>query len=841
MKLSYNWLSEYVRIDDIDPEEIALRLTMCTSEIEGVEEIGGKLDDVVIGRILEVTPHPDSDHLFLARVDVGQSVLDIVSGAPNTAVNTHVPVAPVGAKLPGGVKVRKARIRGAESRGMVCSEMELGISDDHSGLWILDEEIDNTGKLKPGTSLEALCPTQDYILDIDNKSITNRPDLWGHYGFAREISAIFERELHPLIPAEVDGGFAVGNGGPAIGPEIQVEVLDADLCPRYTAVALKGIRIEKSPFPVRRRLSTLGVRPISNIVDVTNYVMLLTGQPLHAFDAKQISHRKIIVRRAAKDETVTTLDAVERRCSEETLLITDPERAVAVAGVMGGLNSEIDGTTDEIIIEAANFNATSIRRTALRLGLRTEASNRFEKSLDPELAMHGLKLSASMVQELIPGASLSSPLADVYPGKPEPRHLTINTGWVSELIGMPIPGDRILGILRSLQFDVRELDDESLEVKVPSFRATKDVSIPQDLVEEVGRIYGYDNVNPVLPRIESIPPPRVEMLDFIGDLKGLLAGDLASTEIYTYSFIEDWALALFYDESLPFVELRNPVSAEMSRMRRNLIPNLFSVLPRNSTYKPEFSVFEIGSVYLPRSGKKTESGAGGTDTLPEERQFLALLMLGRVGTPGSPSVFFDTKGKLRLLCERLDLADTSLVSCSEGSSIPDAFARGVAGISRGFHPGRCAYLYSHGEVYGALSEINPKNLREIGIDFRQYRAAFFEIDVERLLQLVKGRLRHRRYAPLPRFPEVQLALAVVVDESVAVREVQDFIESAASQLMRRVELFDVYRGKPLEEGEKSLAFNLHYGRQDRTLTEKEANRVHEKIAEKIRSRGWHLR
>jgi phenylalanyl-tRNA synthetase beta chain len=833
MYLSFNWLNEYVNITDIDPHEIAHRLTMCTSEIESVEEVGGKLDPgkVVIGKILEVKPHPDSDHLFLTKTDVGRETLDIVSGAPNTAAGTFVPVALIGATLPGGMKVKKAKLRGAVSYGVVCSEKELDISDDHSGLWILNEDGVNEHSLEAGTPLEQLFGTHDFIFEIDNKSITNRPDLWGHYGFAREIAALYGRELVPLMDEKRRSDVLTSTAGRKIG----VQILDAELCPRYTAIGLSGIAIGKAPYYMRRRLSTLGVRPISNIVDVTNYVMLLTGQPLHAFDARHISDRTIIVRRAAKNEKVTTLDGVKRSCSEETLLITDAEKAVAVAGVMGGLNSEIDDGTDEIIIEAANFNPASIRRTAMRLGLRTEASNRFEKSLDPELALDGLCASALLVRDLLPGVSFSSPLADAYPGKRKKVTINLNCNWVSNLLGVSIDKERITGILNSLQFKVDNAKRDDLVVTVPSFRATKDVSIPQDLVEEVGRIVGYDNITPMLPRIESAPPYRVESLLFSRELKNLLAGDLSFTELFTYSFIDDAQAGLFYD-STSFVTLKNPVSAEMSRLRRSIVPNLFATLSRNSTLRDEFSIFEIGSVYAPPSKKKS-------DGLPDERTYVSGMVLSKIGASDRGSVFFETKGKVESLLTKLNMHDLRFSPLTELNHFKKTYNVDDLGTGEAAHPGRSALLCSGDTCFGILAELNPKFLKRIGMDFHLYRAGFFEIDLYLLMELVKQSRENTQYVPAPRFPEVALAFAVVVDETVPVLEVREYISSfkSTSKLLDRIELFDVYRGKSLEQGKKSLAFNVYYRRDDRTLTEKEANEVHEQIAEEIRKHGWSLR
>jgi len=829
MKLSYQWLNEYVKIDDIEPSKVAMKLTMCTSEIEGIEETGSDLDKVVVGRIVEVKPHPDSSHLFVTKIDVGNELLGIVSGAPNTRKDTFVPVALIGARLPGGLVVKKAKLRGVESFGVVCSEKELGVSDDHTGLWILDEENVQSGQLKPGVPVGRLFPTKDYIIDIDNKSLTNRPDLWGHYGFVRELAALFRREAKPVYPQEdINTVIEAREGDP-----IDLEIRDETLCPRYTAIRLSGIEVKKSPFLLRRRLFTLGVRPINTIVDITNYVMLHTGQPLHAFDASKISGNKIIVRRARQNEEFYTLDGVLRTLTPDTLLIADSEKGIAAAGVMGGSDSEIDEHTDTIIIESANFHPVNIRRTALRLGLRTEASNRFEKSLDPELTIFGLAGSVSMIKSLLPQSKISSPLADAYFSRKGKTTIALDTDWVSKMIGAPIEKKRIVEIVRSLNFGVEETGGPEVKVAVPSYRAYKDVTIPQDLVEEIGRVYGYDNIEPVLPHIESTPPFRDEILSFIRELKGILSGDLSFTEVYTYSFQDDKILELFYDEDTPFVRLKNPVSIGLSRLRRNLIPGLYGLIEKNAVARSEFSVFEIGSVYSPHQSCNKDSGE-----LPDERKRLCALMLGKEA--GRP-VFFQLKGRLECLFEKLNLGDAALVSIDTITSYSKRINLQDQGNLKNYHPGRRALLCYEATAFGIISELNPKLLKQIGIDFHACRAAFFEIDIPLLKDLAKDHEKRKRYNPLPRFPEVVLAFAVVVDETVPVDAVREFIRSYDSELIERVTLFDIYRDKPLPEGKKNLAFNVYYRLQDRTLTEKEANRVHEEIARKIREHGWELR
>jgi len=838
MKLSYNWLNEYVKIDDIDPQEVALRLTMSTSEIEAVEEVGDNLEKVVVGKIVEVRPHPDSGHLFCARVDVGKEILDIVSGAPNTKKGAHVPVALIGARLPGGLVVKRAKLRGVESFGVVCSERELDVSEDHSGLWILDEEGAVSRNLKPGVLLKSLFPTRDYIIDIDNKSLTNRPDLWGHYGFVRELSAIFKRKARPVYPQSAFDAVLHAKGGRPVG----VEIKDTELCPRYTAIRMSGVKVRKSPYFIRRRLFTLGIRPINGIVDVTNYVMLHTGQPLHAFDAGRIANDTIVVRRAHDAEEFYTLDGILRKLTSDTLLIADPEKAVAVAGVMGGLNSEIEESTGEIIIESANFNPVSIRRTALRLGLRTEASNRFEKSLDPELTISGIVGAVSMIGELFPESEVSSPLADADYSEKKKTVIALDTDWVSALIGVPIEKKKIVDILGALGFRVEDGSESEIRVGIPSFRANKDITIPQDLVEEIGRVYGYGNITPALPRIESSPPYRNEELYFIRTLKGILSQSLSATEVYTYSFLDDRLADLFYRSNSKFVRLKNPVSVNLSRLRRSLVPNLYQTIEKNINIRSEFSVYEIGSVYRPSDSTGGEKGPGvfsdGSIKLPDERNKLCSLMLGKADTG---PVFFRLKGKLECLLDMLNLGDTNFTSFEAIGDYDRCIDLEDYGELENCHPGRRALLVNPETAFGIIAELNPRLLKRIGIDFHACRAAFFELDIPLLHDLVKTNESKKKYRPIHKFPEVALAFAVVVDEDVPVKEVRQFILDYESDMIEDVKLFDIYRGSPLPGGKKNLAFNVYYRLEDRTLTETEANVVHEEIARKIREHGWELR
>ncbi len=840
MKLSYNWLSEYVDISDIDPYEVAERLTMSTSEIEGIHEVGDGLNGVVIGKILEVSPHPSSDHLYVAKVDVGKQLLTVVSGAPNTIKGSFIPVALPGAKLPGGINVKPAKLKGVLSEGVVCSEKELAVSDDHTGLWLLDREKVDSNALSPGKPITDVFPTRDYIIEIDNKSLTNRPDLWGHYGFARELSAIFKRELKSLF-SEEERELVLGFKD---GEKIEVEIWDRDLCQRYTVIMMSGINVGKSSYLLRRRLFTLGVRPINNIVDVTNYIMLLTGQPLHAFDADKVAGGKIIVRRAEDGEVVTTLDGIDRRLGKDNLVIADPEKAVAIAGVMGGANSEIGESTERILIESANFNGVNIRRTALKIGLRTEASNRFEKSLDPALTIDGLIGSVLLIKKEVEGAEIASPIADCNYADLKPKKIFLDCNWVSRILGTEIKEEEIIDILQLLLFKVEKEKGDRLLVTVPSFRATKDVTIPYDLVEEIGRIYGYNRISPELPDIKSTPPPKDREIFFIRDLKRISSLELGFTEVYTYSFQEDAFLDMFYKSGEKFVELFNPVSSTMSKMRRSLIPGLFPLIEKNHRYREEFSVYEIGSVYIPismggetRNNSTTEGKPADAGLLPDERRIYSALVLKRNNEKG---VFFYLKGKLESLFSRLYVDDFDFVAF-EDRDVPELFVKTLGGNGEIFHPSRRALVEAGGKLVGYMGELNPRLLKAIGIDYRRFRVAVFEIDVEELLEVVEECSEKKKYIKLPRFPEVALAIAVVVDEKVPVKEIADFIKGCNVKLLERIELFDIYRGAPLPAGKKNVAFNLYYRHSSRTLTEDEANAEHEKIARLIREHGWDLR
>ncbi|MFA4941992.1 MAG: phenylalanine--tRNA ligase subunit beta, partial [Patescibacteria group bacterium] len=482
MYISLKWLKDFVNIPaSITPEELGLKLTLHTVEIDGVEKQSEKFNNVVVGKILELKKHPQADRLQLVKVDIGKEKLDIVCGAHNIKEGDFVPVALVGAILPNGLEIKEAEIRGVKSHGMLCAEDELGLGQDHSGILILTK-----GKL--GQNLAENLKLDDTVFEVDNKSITNRPDLWGHFGLARDIAAFLDIKLiEPKINLEKIT--KLEKKGEVI--KLKAEVKDAKLCPRYMAIAMKGIKIADSPQWMKERLSAVGMRPINNIVDITNYVMLELGQPLHAFDANLV--KEIVVRRAEDKEMMETLDGQKRELNKEMLVIADDEKAIAIAGVMGGATSEISDKTDSIIIEAANFEPTQIRKTSQKLGLRTESSMRFEKSLDPNLCEQAIARVVELVKEICPGAVVASKLVDIKSFKINSDPIVLDISWLNKTIGEEIGEKTIIKTLNNLGFKTTQKKNE-ITVNVPTWRATKDISIREDLMEEIVRIYGYNNL-----------------------------------------------------------------------------------------------------------------------------------------------------------------------------------------------------------------------------------------------------------------------------------------------------------------------------------------------------------
>jgi phenylalanyl-tRNA synthetase beta chain len=800
MKISRNWLEEFVDLGGIEAADLGDRITMTTAEIEGIEAFGEGLSGIVAGRIVDVRAHAGADRLKVAEVEIGDRTVEVVCGAPNTRTGLVVPVALPGTTLPGGQRIEAARIQGVASAGMLCSIRELGLGDDHSGLLTLDATAE------PGRPLPEVLPVEDVVFEIDNKSLTHRPDLWGHHGFAREIAGFLGRELRPLDLAEEPAGEGA----------IPVIVEDAKLCPRYIGLVLEGLAIGVSPSWMQARLLAVGVRPISNIVDFTNYVMLEIGQPMHAFDRAKIEGPEIRVRTARPGEVLRTLDGTERRLDPETLVIADRERAVAIAGIMGGAESEISEETREMILESANFDPVSVRRSAARLGLRTEAAARFEKSLDPEFARLGVLRFLRLCEREQPEARASGGLADAYVGAPEPRVISIGIDKIRRRLGIPITSSQVRSFLEGIEFGVEE-DGSSLRVTVPSFRATKDVTIEEDVIEEVGRLYGYDNIEESPLEIVCAPPPRDAMRDLEWELRDGLALGAGCQEVSLYSFVSDEAVEAFGRPGESYRRLRNPIASNLARLRTSLVPNLLMTLPANLRNFHDLRVFELGRVYPPAADPSEGR---------EHEEVCVLRCRRAVGKKAkrgeSEEVFRSVQGVLEYVLDRTGVRGWTLEPGS-GTDWPWA------------HPARTARVLQGERELGVVTQLHPGALRSLKLEAE---AALFVLRLDTLLAADRA---VRRYRPIPRFPAVYQDLAVIVDDAVRVGDVEAAIRESGGEIVEDVRLFDVWRGKPVESGRKSLAFEIVYLSRDRTLRDEEVAEVHAAICDRLVRDGGAIR
>ncbi|MCC6784338.1 MAG: phenylalanine--tRNA ligase subunit beta, partial [Planctomycetes bacterium] len=775
MKISLNWVGRYVDLADKTPQDVLADLTMSTAEVEGIAGFAQDLQGVVIGRVLTREKHAGADKLSVTTVDVGGAMpLQIVCGAPNVAASQHVAVATVGAKLPGGLVIKAAKIRGVESFGMICSESELGIGDGGEGILVLDER-EAAGKL--GQPFATALGVADWVLEIDNKSINHRPDLWGHYGIARELAAIWGRPLRPFGPrAEF----------PATGRAPRIAIEDRAACPRYLGLRLEGVPHARSPHGLRWSLAALGARSIDLLVDLTNWVMFDLGQPLHAFDADKLGDRPIGVRFARAGERITTLDGVVRELAPKDLLITAGDEPAALAGVMGGESTKVDSTTRAILLESASFHAATVRRTSNRLGLRSDASARFEKSLDPagtELAVHRF---VTMLRELAPAVRVAGPLADPAAWRFAPRTIRLRKARLDLKLGVVLSEEQVTGILRSLEFPVTAQGDagtREYEVGVPSFRATKDIAIEDDLIEEVGRMFRYDNIAELPLRSVVAVPQREPELWLCRALGTLAATELGAHEVYDYSFVPDALLAACGVAEHPYVRVTNPVTPEATRMRRHVMPSLLGNLADNLRRQSEVFLFEDGKGYQP----ETQDAHG----LPSERRELAFAWARKGGA--------NPYAELRAGIESI------LARCG----YPASATRRVEAPLPFVHPGRNACLERAGVVVGYVGLLHPKVQRALGLDAE---LAIANLDIRALLA---SGAESPRYRAIPAYPSQPVDVALIVAQSRSVAEFETFLRALGQEgdenLVRELRLFETYVGEGIPSGQKSLNFTVTLG------------------------------
>ena len=774
MILSRNWLNEFVDLRDVSDKQFSDEMTLSGSKVETVERPDEHLKNVVAGRIVEMIRHENSDHMWVCQIDVGQETpVQIVTGAQNQQVGDLVPVALDGSLLPDGTEIHAGKLRGVESYGMCCSIKELGLTLHdvpyavEDGLWILEEE-----GVKPGDDMAKVVGYDDSIVEFE---ITpNRPDCLSVIGLAREASATFRRPL-TLHTSEVNGC------GGSVAELVDIEIEDGALCPRYTARMVKNVRIAPSPKWMRERLRNSGVRPINNIVDITNYVMLEYGQPMHAFDFSCVDGGRIIVRTAREGEVIQTLDGNDRALTPNMLCICDEHKPVCVAGVMGGANSEIVGDTAMVLFESANFNGVSVRRTAAALGMRTDASARYEKGLDPMNTMKAVQRACELV-ELLGCGEVVDGVMDVIAQDKAPTVLKLEPDKINALLGTDLSESLMRDILLSLGF---ALDGD--DILVPSWRG--DVEHYSDIAEEVARFYGYNNIPCTLMRGETTRGGFNEQQLFDRAL-GETCRTLGYDEIITYSFISP----SYYDKiRMPAdsplrksLKILNPLGEDTSIMRTTILPSMLEIITRNFNYRNKaVRLYELGKIYLPRE-----------DGLADEPKVLSL------GAYGDEMDFFTLKGSVEALLGACRIKDVRFAACTDNAS---------------YHPGRCAKVYADGTELGVLGQIHPLVAANYGVDAEIY-AAELNFDA---LYAVRGGIPV--YQPLPKFPAVTRDIAVVCAEGVTVGALEECIRRGAKGLLKKVELFDIYRGVGVAPGSKSVAFSLTLRADDRSLTGEEAD------------------
>jgi phenylalanyl-tRNA synthetase beta chain len=791
MKGSLKWLSEYVDIK-LTPQELAERLTMAGIEVQGVQTVGG-WEKMLVGEVIEVNPHPNADRLKLATVNLSSQQLTVVCGAPNIAAGQRVPFARVGAQLIDGhtgemLTLKAAKIRGVLSEGMVCSEKELGISDSHEGIMVLPPEA------PVGVPLSEYLG--DTIFDLD--VTPNRPDCLCLMGIAREVAALTGEEVH--LP-EID----YQEKEQSIDSLISVDITAPELCPRYCASLVTGITISSSPVWLQQRLKSYGMRPINNVVDITNYVMLEHGQPLHAFDYHKLKGHKIIVRRAEKGEVMTTLDEAERTLNEDVLVIADEEKPVAIAGIMGGLESEVTDETTAILLESANFDRATIRRGARHFQLPSEASLRFEKGLSRELPLVALKRATRLFHELAHG-KVAKGVVDVYPGKVKPEGILISAKEVKRLSGLDVSIDEIVRVLTSLGFECRQTSVSSQAlIFSPYWRS--DINCAADLVEEVVRIIGYDKIpttmlSSTLPERE--PSSRLELRKRIREI---MVG-LGFQEVLTYSLTSLEKLRKLSIELEPeALKVANPMTKEQEYLRPNLRAGLLVALAQNQKMEPGgIRLFEIGKVFLLQHPRSEEE-------LPQEKEMFCALLSGPKsslswrGEKGEFD-FFDAKGVTENLLRGLGL-----------------IAEFKPGSDQNLSPAESAEIISEGDRIGVLGILHPKVIQVFELDGA---VCLIEIDVEKLLTKPIG---EKRYTPIYRFPAVSRDIALIIDEQTSYQQVGSIIKSFP--LVTEVTLFDFYTGEQIPHGKKSFAIRVVYQSPDHTLTDEEVNQIQQDMLDKL--------
>ncbi len=798
MNISLNWLKEYVDID-VSVDELAHQMTMLGLEIEAVHALGEEIQNVFVGQITAIEPHPDADKLVVCKNDIGgEEPLTIVCGAKNMKVGDRVPTAVIGATLPGGFKIGRRKMRGIESQGMMCSGRELGLNDDQSGLLILDADLPLGADIKPILGLD------DVVLEIE--VTPNRGDWASMIGVAREIAALYNKPLR--IPEVL-----VQESATKAAQLSSVTIEAPDLCPRYMGRVLENVKVGPSPEWLCRRLVAAGQRPINNIVDITNFVLLETGHPLHAFDYNKLGENRVVVRRAAEGETMVTLDDEKRMLTPDMLVIADANRPQAVAGVMGGADSEVGESTTRVFLESAYFLPASIRKTSRQLGLISEASQHFQRGADPEMAVYAMERAAQLMQELAQ-ATVAPGVLDEYPNPLEVREVQLRYARTNLLLGTTIAPEIQKSALEKLGFEILSSSETECTVRVPLRR--HDVSMEADLIEEVARLYGYDNIAVSLPRARQNEAEFAPEEKRLRALRHFLVG-LGLTELYNWSFSspEDVQRAQLPEDYHNMVALQNPLSEKHATMRSSLLPAVLNNVAYNLRHGvAEITAFEMGPVFLPGKGEE----------LPLQKQHLAVVMHGsRAGLhwSGQPEAldFYDLKGVCEALADHFGVVFELEVG--------DALL---------FQEGQRAVLRHENEAIGMLGKVCSSTLKNYDIEGDIF---LLEMDIDTLVRTQK---KANEFEPIPGFPPSLRDMAIVVDQSVAAGDLMQAALASGGKLLKSVGIFDIYTGEQVAVGKKSVALTLKFQSTEKTLTDKNTQKAFNSIYKQLKNKfGAELR
>ncbi|HHT50592.1 MAG TPA: phenylalanine--tRNA ligase subunit beta [Eubacteriaceae bacterium] len=788
MLAPYSWLKDYVEID-IKPKELADKMTMSGTKVEKIEYLGKEINKVVVGKILEINKHPNADRLLVTKVDIGKEVIQIVTGAKNINEGDYIPVALVGSTLPGGLEIKKSKLRGVESYGMMCSAEELKLDINNlpkeqiEGIYIFPE------RLPIGKDVKEVFGLNEAIFEFELTN--NRPDCMSIVGLAREVAGTLNKPLNmPNIDIKVKKG--------SIEKYTSVKILDNDHCFRFTAAIIKDVKIGESPKWMQERLAKVGVRAINNIVDVTNYVMMELGQPLHAYDYNKLIENRIVVRKALPGEELTTLDGIKRSLDPSMLVIADAKKPLGIAGIMGGANSEVDENTCTILLEAANFEKDNLRQTAKKIGLRTEASTRYEKGIDPNLTMLAITRACKLLEEINAGTIVDG-FMDVYPNPLNAHYVNVDPEWVNKFIGINISSKEMANYLESLGMEVAI--NNVLKIKVPTFR--QDLKIPEDIVEEVARLYGYDKIPSTLMSGVTVLGTKTYKQKLEERVKNLLVSQ-GGYEICTYSFVSPQSLDKLNipedSKKREVLRLINPLGEENSIMRTTMISSMLEVISHNISHNiDEAFLFEIANTYHP-----TKSNI---EKFPIENKYLCLGLYGNVD-------FFDIKGIVENILNELGISKYEFQRLN----------------SLSFHPGRSAQVLYEGKILGVLGEIHPNVAENYGISKRIYIGEFnFDL-------LNQNSKLDKKYKTLPKYPSVVRDIAIQIKDNIPVREVEKIIENQKSPIIESYSLFDIYKGEQIPEGYKSVAYSIVYRNNNRTLTDREVDIIQNKIVLDLQSK-----